>query len=385
MLADHGHEVWCITRPKGRQNVEAEMARHPRPSLRFVFIEMEAWEERVYGNNLGMVYYYIRWQWKAARKALSLDREVDFDLVHHITWGNYKMGTAMFRLGKPLVFGPVGGGQKASSLYREYFGAGWRTEQMRALSEDVMMAFNPFTRKAIRAAAVMLAANLETRDRLRELGARRIELVPDVAVPASFLPTERPRRTLDGELRLLWIGRLFPIKGLPLVLEALGKVDPAVPFRLTIVGYGTQEPLIQGWIDRYGLQGRVVFAGKVPWDQVKQFYTDSHALLQTSLRESNGTQFLEAMAYGLPIISWEYHGLRVKEFVPDEAAIKVPFGTPAEVTDGLARAVEHFYRHPERWDAMSEAGYRHARTLSWPEKIKTFLAIYQQVAGGRGK
>ncbi len=379
MLADMGHEVWIITRTKGRENVEKEMALRPRPNLHFEFVGMPGWAEKIYKNNLGMMYHYIHWQVKAAARAKELDRKVNFDLVHHITWGNYKMGTAMYRLGKPLVFGPVGGGQKADAMYKEYFGKGWRTEQMRTLSEDVLMALNPLTLKAIRSAAVMVAANPDTEERLNALGARRVVLVPDVAVPAGFLPQDRPIRTPGSELKLLWIGRLFPIKGLPLILEALSKVDKSIPFKLNIVGYGTQEALIPGWIAKYGLEGRVHFAGKVPWDQVKRYYTESDALLQTSLRESNGTQFLEAMAYGLPIISWDYHGLRLKTFVPDQAAIKVPFGPPEEVTAALARAVEDFYRNPGMRDAMSIAGYEHAKSLSWPEKIKVFLGIYDEV------
>ena len=60
-------------------------------------------------------------------------------------------------------------------------------------------------------------------------------------------------------------------------------------------------------------------------------------MLFTSLRDSFGSQVLEAMAMGLPIICLDLHGAH--DFVPDAASLKVSIGSPGETVHNLAGAI----------------------------------------------
>ena len=111
-LAKRGHEVHAIVPAQWRESVERELARAPVDNLTFHFVRQHEGPMRL-GWTAGSAARYLLWQWDASEAALRLDVTRDFDVVHHVSYGSLLGGSFMWRLGKPLVFGPSGGGQTA--------------------------------------------------------------------------------------------------------------------------------------------------------------------------------------------------------------------------------------------------------------------------------
>jgi glycosyltransferase involved in cell wall biosynthesis len=107
---------------------------------------------------------------------------------------------------------------------------------------------------------------------------------------------------------------------------------------------------------------------------VKAFYLKSDVFLFCSLRESFGSQMLEAMAFGLPVIALDHQGVRA--FVPDAAGIKVPVTKPSETVQRLADAVTYLYRHPEKRLAARRYAYEYARRQVDSENMKEMNLSY---------
>jgi glycosyltransferase involved in cell wall biosynthesis len=372
-----GHDVWCFTTPWGQENIEQEMAaRADDPAARhlhFVFVAVSPLVQFLYRWQFGVYLHYMSWQYQAWRTAKALDRQVDFDLVHHVSFGSLQFASWLWRLGKPLIFGPVGGGQKAPVQLRRYLPDWFKTETLRNCISWLLVTFDPNVRQTLRHAALVLAANRETATLARELGARNVELAMSTALPLSFFPNQYPpREPLAGrELRILWLARLFPRKGLHLVLEALGRVDPRVKFRLDVFGDGPVAPLLPGWIAAAGLQDRVVWHGNTPYASVRKAYYSHDLFMLCSLRDSYAAQYLESMAMGLPILTLDHHG--ATDFIPDDAGIKVPIMSPEETAAALARAVEYLYDHPAELERMGQAGFDYARQQNWPDLVARLL------------
>lgn len=376
-LAERGHDVCCLTTEFGRPDLPTYLAAHAHEPaaqrLQVVYVAVAAWVQFCYRWQFGVYLHYLVWQYQAWRAARVLDRTHHFDLVHHATYGSLQMGSWLWRLGKPLVFGPVGGGQRAPRAFRRYLPGWFKTETLRNAIGWLLMTFDPNVRQTMRHAAVVLAANRETADLARRLGARRVELFLDTGLPESFYGQQYAQRPPHPELRLLWLARLYPRKALPLVLEALAQVRPDVRFHLTVIGDGPMGPLVPGWISQYGLQERVTWRGEVPWQQIPAELRAHDAFLFGSLRDSFASQFLEAMACGLPIITLDHQGAR--DFIPASAAIKVPVTTPAATSAALARAVEQLAAAPLRRAAMGRAAYQFALTQTWPARVARFTAL----------
>lgn len=72
--------------------------------------------------------------------------------------------------------------------------------------------------------------------------------------------------------------------------------------RLLIVGGGPKEEGLKRQAQELGLGNMVVFTGPIPCDQVDRYYKISDIFVSSSVRESQGLGFVEAMASGLPVL-----------------------------------------------------------------------------------
>lgn len=101
------------------------------------------------------------------------------------------------------------------------------------------------------------------------------------------------------------------IKSLPAVLREAGPVEYAV------VGQGDDVPRLRALAAGLGLSRHVKFAGEVSDAELRRLYGRCAVFVMPSKKEGFGIVFLEAMAYGKPVIGGA-HG-----------------GTPSVVQDGL--------------------------------------------------
>jgi glycosyltransferase involved in cell wall biosynthesis len=200
----------------------------------------------------------------------------------------------------------------------------------------------------------------------------------DGGIPRSLLADPSARRRVDVScLKILWVGRLLPRKGLLLALEALAHIDSSINFHCTILGDGIQGRYVRQWIKTLGLANRVDWRGQVPWHDAIQAYRNHDVFLFTSLRESEGVQLLEAMAGGAAVVTLDHQGPRLA--VPDGAGIKVPVTMPQETVVRLAHALERLAREPNTVQAMGIVGMEWAAENTWDKKVAQAIAYYPAV------
>jgi glycosyltransferase involved in cell wall biosynthesis len=377
-LAKAGHEVWVLTgEPKGDQQRRLERAR----DLNNLHI-IEVWIPLLGGmlgrvlrkSTLGGILRYWRWLRRSYKVAKTLAETQRFDLVHHVTWGTIIFGCPLWRLGLPFVYGPFGGGQVAPRSLKRYFGRHWKAERRRSLTRSAIR-INPLARGVVKHATALFVTNSATERMARNLGGRRVYLVPDSAVPPELLDGSGRRKACTNEISILWLARLHPIKGLPLALDALARIPPDVKWRCTIVGDGPQSVDVHSWLKQFGVADRTKWVGAVPWSEIRRPYERADAFLFTSLRESLGIQLYEAAALALPIIALDHHG--VADLIPDDVAMKVPVGKPEQTAQGLAQAIESLAKDPERRRAMGEAALQLAYRNTWPTRISNLYSIIE--------
>lgn len=375
-LAKLGHEVWVLTRSRGQNAIEKALALQPMPNLHFTYVDEPTWSKRYIKGQIATFTQYFVWQKQAYDVALRLDKNNEFELVHHVTLGSITGGTWLWRLNKPFVFGPVGGGQVAPPNFRKYFVGLWRMENFRSLTVR-LVPFNPSSRKTLSRADLVLATNSDTVDLAWRLGARRVEFFFDPGLPQDYFLHDAPTRSTSQELRILWVGSVNPRKALLLSLETLAKVNSLTPFKLTILGSGNLSSYIPSWVKEFGLEGRVEYRGRVPWTEVRNAYLNSDVFLFTSLRDSCAAQLLEAMSQALPVVTIDHHGGR--DLIPAGAGIKVPVTNPNETVNALAQAIEYMFKNPKERLQMGRIGYEFAKTQTWTQKALKMNEYYEEL------
>lgn len=374
-LAERGHEVWVLTEPRGvGPAAEAIRQGETHPNLHLHFIGHTAIGRRLPASS--WMLRYLAWQQAAYHAALVLSEGIDFDVVHHLTWSSLQGGSRLWRLDKPFVFGPVGGAQVAPGGFRRYFGARWWREEIRTMVARHALRLLPTVRGAAKQADVVLAANIETYEATRALGAR-VELCHEVALPDDYLSDEYPVRQSGETLEVVWIGRLMARKALRLAVEAISEVPDNVPVHLTIVGGEQLDPETTALIAERNLGSRVTHRGQVPWTEVRDILFSRDVMLFTSLRDTNGMQLLEAMGAGLPIVGLDHQG--VGTLVTDSCGLRVPVSTPERVAKGLAQALVRLQEDPDLRQELGRGSWKEAHRHTWSARLDEFEQHYASV------
>lgn len=142
---------------------------------------------------------------------------------------------------------------------------------------------------------------LTERDRTRWLQALQprspVACIPN-PIPFSIPAQPAPR---TGKI-VLAVGRLVHAKGFDVLLHAWSIVIRQAPdWTLMIVGEGEERPALEAQRDRLGLQDSVLIPGIYP--DISKAYEQASIFCLSSRYEGFGLVLIEAMAYGLPIVS----------------------------------------------------------------------------------
>lgn len=195
------------------------------------------------------------------------------------------IATALLR--KPLVWSPRGALQRW---------AGSRRTAQKWLWE---LACRPLT-----AGRTMLHATSEAE---RIESCQRLAGVDAVVIPNGVrMPREPVNPVFDGILRIGFLGRLDPKKGLENLLDACAIVMASgIPFTLTIAGGGLDRytRALRSRSDRLGLGSRVRFIGEAYGQAKRDFLGAINFLAVPSHTENFALVVAEALAAGLPVIA----------------------------------------------------------------------------------
>ena len=372
-LSDLGHEVTVLTWSGHREEL---LARCPQ-GVAFRFIDIPKSPVPRSAELLWAYDAYGRWQDAAVREVEAQAR--DYDVAHHVTYGGLHLGSMLWRLPIPLLYGPVGGGQTAPTSYWRYFGREWPAEILRTASTGPLLKLNRRCQQTIRNSAVTLVNNSATAAACRRLGATDIRYMMADGLSSEWIADARPQPA--GTPVVLWVGTLLPRKAPTLAVQAFAELRRAMPARLIIAGDGPLRTQVRATIGRLGLTEDVQMLGKIPREEVRILYDSASVLLFTSLRESFGAPFIEALGRGLPAVALDLAGIADADV--GSAAMKVALPPrPADLPGRLASALQTILCDQE-WESRSIAAVKWAAEWTWPVKAAAATRLYQEIAGSR--
>lgn len=106
--------------------------------------------------------------------------------------------------------------------------------------------------------------------------------------------------------KIISVGRLSPEKGfsdLVNIFNLINKKDDE--WSLDIVGDGVEFELIKSKIERLRLSDKISLRGAIKREVLREYYKTSGIFVTTSFEESFGIAVVEAMSYGLPVITFD--------------------------------------------------------------------------------
>jgi len=176
----------------------------------------------------------------------------------------------------------------------------------------------------------------------------KIAIVHCGVTPSAY--GKRPRDAYGK--RVIFVGRLDPVKGAPLLVDAMAEVVAIHPeARLTLVGDGTARDMAEARTAELGLQGHVTFVGFQSQGAVSALLDEADMLVLPSFAEGVPVVLMEAMASRIPVVASRVAG--VQELVEDRVAgFTVPPGDVAT----LAARIGQLMDDPGLAACMGQAG-----------------------------
>jgi glycosyltransferase involved in cell wall biosynthesis len=135
--------------------------------------------------------------------------------------------------------------------------------------------------------------------------AQAVELVPNGIDCGPYSRYNRAAPELGAPLRLIYVGRVVPGKGLLETIEGLRLArSRGVAARLVIAGNGPEEPRLRQYVREAGLAREVSFVGAAWGEHKAQLLSQADALVLASYTEGLPYSLLEAMAAGVvPVVT----------------------------------------------------------------------------------
>lgn len=303
------------------------------------------------------------------------------ELVHRVTPVTQAAPTRLGTLGLPMILGPINCGLDDPAGFDDIMRneATW-LGGLRAVTRVLDRLFGG-TRSAARILVATRAAALSVPEHYRNRCLTMIENGVDTGVfhPAPWPPAPGVKQPL----KLLFVGRLVPVKGVPMLLEAIARlrVRVSIPVTLTIIGEGPQREELETRLRSLGLEDSVQFLGSRSATEVAREMQASHLLCLPSVRESGGAVLLEAMACARPVIALNYGG--PGELVDDQVGRCLPMRNREQVIVDLTTTLESVVSLPDSWAARGRAGrQRVEHHYTWEAKLCAIAPVYDHLTDG---
>ncbi|MFN3759492.1 MAG: glycosyltransferase family 4 protein [Algoriphagus aquaeductus] len=160
--------------------------------------------------------------------------------------------------------------------------------------------------------------------------------ISDAIVPKAFALPARKKRT-PGVLKLLFVGRLEPEKGLPDLIHALKLINEKDQAQLTIIGEGISKIEAETLVRELEIGHKVDFKGYVAFgEQLFDAYASHDILMISSYSEGLPKIINESRAFAIPIVSTKVGGI-ANELKDGETCLFVNPGMPDQLAEAALR------------------------------------------------
>ncbi|MGN0395679.1 MAG: glycosyltransferase family 4 protein [Coprococcus sp.] len=376
------NEVYVITRANNREAIEAYKNEHPMEHIHFYYHDCIAWKKKMKKLPNGIFVYYKMWQKEIFPLAEKIVREEKIDIVHHVTFNEFRTPGKLYHLPVPFVWGPIGGGQFYNPVLKDayYKKKDILKEWLRNLINKWYLLFSHDIKAVVKNADTILIADQSTEKVMPHTRAyiRLLETGYDLSRNGVKSYSETVVISRDRPIRLLWVGGIWPRKGLKVLIDALHS-SKFENYSLDIVGNGQDFKASEKLVREFGLESKVHFLGPLSYNEVNNMYDNADVFVFTSLRDTSGNVVLEAMSHGLPVIAINHHG--VGEIVTEETGIRIDPISYNSLKRGFAEAIERYAKEPQLMKQHGLSGRKRLEECySWEHNAKVLQNIYEGIA-----
>ncbi len=210
---------------------------------------------------------------------------------------------------------------------------------------------------------------------------READIIPNAVDADRFHPSNegdwvREELGIGDKKLIMYVGRIVYHKGLEYFVRA-AKYLESRDVQFLLVGTGDFRKELEDIIEREGLEDMVMFAGRVPNEELPDYYaaTDVFVLPSVSRLEAFGIVALEAMASEVPVIVSDIPGVRDVIVEGKNGLLTEPMNS-----EDLAGKIRTLLENPDMAERMGKNGRKRVlERFTWGQVAKDIEDVYYSI------
>ena len=246
---------------------------------------------------------------------------------------------------------------------------------MNVHGEGIDRVLKMWTNQAMQNADVIVSVSQSTaNDCIKEgVPKEKVKVVYQGFEPAISDVTERD--TIKSERPyILFVGTIQPRKNVEYIVQSFSQVKDSISHDLILAGApGDSNSAVEKLINDLKLKDRVTLTGYISDERRHLLYKYADIFVYPSKYEGFGLVLLEAMSYGIPVITASNSALK-------EAAGNAALYCDGQTTKSLADALNSLISNKEIKDDLVKKGYEQIKKFTWQNCAQQMLSIYELAA-----
>lgn len=323
--------------------------------------------------------YYDKWQKKTLQIAQEIIKKHHIDLIHQLNMVGFREPGYLWSINeKPFIWGPIAG--LGSIPFSFLKGGGIKFTLFYLIKNQItklQLKYSSKVNAALKKADILITATPESGDIIQKT--HHIESIQINETGCSTKENTSNIRKEDSSFDILWVGRFIYTKQLKLALNVIKEIKNLKNIKFHIVGQAFKEEETQtykSYATTLGIDNICIWHGQIPNNQVMELMRKSHIFFFTSIFEATSTVILEAIQNKLPIVCFDRCGFG--PIVDSNIGRKIPLSTPQNAVKDFSREITDLYNHREQLQEMAENCSKKQQELSWENKAKQMVELYQK-------
>ncbi len=193
-------------------------------------------------------------------------------------------------------------------------------------------------------------------------------------IPNTF-PVHQIRREPGEHRRIVAVGRLVPIKGFDMLIEAFARIAARFPaWKVFIWGEGSEHESLKTLCGQLGVAEQILLPGVT--DKPMEELARSDFLVLSSRSEGFGNVLVEAMSVGVPVVSFDCPS-GPRDIVDPSSGILVPNGR----IDLLADAMVSMIEDREKRERLGKGALERSKTFSPESHAERWMEVLEELVG----
>ncbi|SIS64661.1 glycosyltransferase family 4 protein [Chryseobacterium gambrini] len=374
-------KVFVVTRKNNKTHIEKYMKENPDPlyqNMNFLYFDLPYWMRFWKKGGRGALLYYYLWQ----RGIVSFvkKQKVDFDIAHNVNFHNDWTPSFLWKLKKPLVWGPVGHHPLIPKQYlKDYSQKYFLKDRLTWMVKNFFWKLSPSLKKTVQHSNHIWCMNSGVPEKLK-VKKDQYSLYPSVASEDFY---QKDEVAVKSDFAVISVGRFVPLKGFDLTIRsfiqfisALSEEEKA-KCKLILVGTGEQKQFYKDLIQQNNADNYIEIIEWIDRRELMKMYEKASVFLFPS-HEGAGMVVPEALSFGLPVVCLQNEG--PGEFITEKCGFTVPQQEYDQTVTELSDALMKLFSDKDLQHKMSiEARKHYLDRFSWEKRGDHLNTIYNQI------